>query len=366
MRIGIPKEIKDKENRVAMTPEGVSRLVKLGNELLIESKAGEGSGFTDQHYLEAGAKLVSAAQAWASDLVVKVKEPLPVEYGFIDQQMIFTFFHLSGVEISLTHELLKKRATAIAYETLEDANGGLPILAPMSAIAGNMAALMGNYYLATFNHGKGVQLASVLGKSFGKVLVIGDGVVGQHAAKVAAAMGATVYIAGLNTLNYEKIRSEVSGNLHFLLSNTENIQSIVREVDVVIGAVLSKGAKAPKIVTEAMVKAMQPGSVVVDVSVDQGGCFETSRPTTHSQPIYILHDVIHYCVANMPGAYARTATIALARETIGYVEKIAVQTFEDLISDKGFAKAINIYKGKITYEQIAHDLGMQEHYKKLF
>ncbi|WP_349432366.1 alanine dehydrogenase [Methylomarinum sp. Ch1-1] len=365
MRIGVLKEIKDKECRVAMTPDGVARLVGLGHRLLVEFGAGDGSGFSDHQYRQAGAEMVAAADAWSVDLVVKVKEPLPSEYRFLDQQMVFTFFHLSGVDIALTEELLEKQTTAIAYETLEDSRGGLPILAPMSAVAGNMAVLMGSYYLASFNRGRGMQLATVLGKSSGKVLVIGDGVVGRHAAKVAAAMGATVYVAGLDEQKFQAIKSDIIGDVRFLLSSSESIQAHAPEVDLVVGAVLSRGARAPKVLTEAMVKTMPPGSVAVDVSIDQGGCFETSRPTTHSDPVFVVHDVIHYCVTNMPGAYPRTSTIALADATIAYVEKIAENGIERLLEDQGFARAINTYRGKITCEKVAQDLGLMERYRAL-
>ncbi len=365
MRIGVPKEIKDKENRVGITPEGAARLLHLRHEVMVESNAGIGSGFTDEQYSQAGAKVVSASEAWSSDLVVKVKEPLLSEYRYLNHQMIFTFFHLTGVDVSLTEALLKEQVTAIAYETLEDSQGRLPILAPMSAVAGNMAVLMGSYYLASFNRGRGVQLATVLGKSSGKVLIIGDGVVGRHAAKVAVAMGATVYMAGLNDIKFNQLKSEVSGDLQFLYSTEENLRSCIQEVDLAVGAVLLPGAKAPKVVSEAMVESMLPGSVVVDVCIDQGGCFETSRPTTHSDPVFTVHDVLHYCVSNMPGAYPRTSTIALTNETIRYVEKIASHSIEDLLEDRGLAKAINTYKGKITSEKIAQDLGMTQYYRSL-
>lgn len=365
MRIGVPKEIKDKENRVAMTPDGVSRLVKLGHQVSVEHDAGIGSGFSDQEYRRAGANLVSAAEAWKVDLVVKVKEPLPSEYPHLDRQKVFTFFHLSGVDAALTRELLNKEVTAIAYETLEDEQGNLPILAPMSAVAGNMATLMGSYYLASFNGGRGMQLATVLGKSSGKVLVIGDGVVGRHAAKVAAAMGAVVYVAGLDETKFNSMKTEMVGDLRFVLSTSENLQKLVKDVDLVVGAVLSKGAKAPKVLTEKMVMSMLPGAVVVDVSIDQGGCCETSRPTSHSKPVFIKHDVVHYCVTNMPGAYPRTSTIALANATIAYIEKIAGQDIDSLIADPCFAKAINTYRGKITYEKVAQDLAMLDCYERL-
>lgn len=365
MRIGVPKEIKDKENRVGMIPEGVARLIQSGHQVVVERGAGLGSGFSDQEYRQAGATLAAAADAWASDLVVKVKEPLESEYRFLGKQIVFTFFHLSGVDVSLTRELLEKQTTAIAYETLEDAQGGLPILAPMSAVAGNMATLMGSYYLASFNKGRGMQLATVLGESSGKVLVIGDGVVGQHAAKVAAAMGATVYIAGLNDEKFNGMRPGMVGDLRFLLSTPENIHKCASDVDLVVGAVLARGARAPKVLTEDMVKSMPVGAVVVDVSIDQGGCVETSKPTTHTNPVFIVHDVVHYCVTNMPGAYPRTSTIALTKASTKYVERIASQPLESLLTDQSFAKAINTYQGYITYEKVAKDLGMYDRYRKL-
>lgn len=363
MQIGVPKEIKDRENRVGMTPEGVARLVKLGHRVVVEHGAGLGSGFEDVDYRKAGAEMVAVDEAWSSDLVVKIKEPLPIEYRFLDQQIVFTYFHLAGVDQSLTRELLAKNTTAIAYETVEDSQGRLPLLAPMSAVAGNMATLMGAYYLAAFNHGRGVQLASVLGESSGAVLVVGDGVVGRHAANVAAAMGAKVYVAGLNERKFEAMRSAITGDLRFLLSSPENLGNMVSDVDLVVGAVLSRGARAPKILTETMIESMPRGAVLVDVSIDQGGCAETSRPTTHSNPVFEVHGVIHYCVSNMPGAYPRTSTLALTKETIGYVEKIAGSSMEELWADKYFAKGINTYRGDITYENVARDLGMPDRFK---
>ncbi len=366
MQIGVPKEIKDKENRVGMTPEGVARLVRLGHKVVVECGAGLGSGFEDDSYRQAGAEMVAVDDAWASDLVVKIKEPLPIEYRYLGQQIVFTYFHLAGVDQSLTRELLAKKTTAIAYETVEDAQGGLPLLAPMSAVAGNMATLMGSYYLAAFNHGRGVQLARVLGESSGTVLVVGDGVVGRHAASVAAAMGAKVYIAGLNKSKFDTMRPSITGDLRFLLSTPENLSKVIPDADVVVGAVLSRGARAPKVLTEKMIESMQAGSVVVDVSIDQGGCAETSKPTTHSNPVFEVHGVIHYCVSNMPGAYPRTSTLALTKATIGYVEKIAESSIEELWADKSFAQGINTYQGSITYEKVARDLGMLDQFKRQY
>lgn len=365
MKIGIVKEIKDKENRVSVTPQGVATLCRAGHTVVVENNAGIGSGFSNDKYEQAGATLVDVVKVWNVELVVKVKEPLPEEYQYLDRQIIFTFFHLAGVQRELTDALLVNKVTAIAYETLEDEQGRLPILAPMSAIAGNMATLMGSYFLASFNQGKGMQLGTVLGKKYGKVVVIGTGVVGQHAAHVAWSMGAEVFIAGLNE---EKGRQVVDSNLpgaQFFLSNHENITRYIIEADLVVGAVLSKGAKAPYVVTEAMIKQMDCGSVVVDVSIDQGGCIETSRPTTHSEPVFIKHDIIHYCVTNMPGAYPRTSTMALSEATMPYLLDLAGQGLAMFNSSNHLAKAINTFSGYITHPKVAQALGMQGNYKAI-
>jgi alanine dehydrogenase len=365
MKIGVPKEIKDQEGRVAVTPDGVRFLVRHGHQVVVETDAGLGSGFSNEHYQHAGAEMVSTDAAWSVDLVVKVKEPLPAEYQYLGQQLIFTYLHLAGVTPSLTEELLKKSTTAIAYETLEDEHGRLPLLAPMSAIAGNMATLMGAYYLAEFNQGRGVQLGRVLGKRHGKVVIIGDGVVGQHAAQVAVGMGAEVFIAGIDLANMQRIKDSVLPDAEFFLSSPENIASHIKDADLVVGAVLIHGAKAPKIVTEDMIKSMPNGSVVVDVSIDQGGCIETSKPTSHTHPVFIKHGVIHYCVTNMPGAYPRTSTIALSDATLPYVLKIADAGKAGLLSDNVLSKAVNTCDGKIACKAVAEGLGMLEHYQPI-
>ena len=363
MKIGIVKEIKDNEHRVSIAPRGVAQLCQAGHRVLIENDAGVGSGFSNDEYEQVGAILVDVERAWDVELVVKVKEPLPAEYQYLDQQMIFTFFHLSGVDPMLTEVMLVSKVTAIAYETLEDEQGRLPILAPMSAVAGNMATLMGSYYLASFNQGKGMQLGKVLGKKYGKVVVIGVGVVGRHAAHVAWSMGADVYIAGLDmSKGHQFIDSDLPG-AQFFLSNHENIGLHIRDADLVVGAVLNKGAKAPYVVTETMIKQMVPGSVVVDVSIDQGGCIETSRPTTHSEPVFIKHSIIHYCVTNMPGAYPRTSTMALTEVTMPYLLDIAEQGLAMFKTSKNLAKAINTFAGYVTHQQVARDLGLQSKYK---
>jgi len=365
MKVGVPKEIKNNEARVAMTPTGVESLVKMGHWLAVEKDAGLGSGFTDQQYEAAGASIVETADAWAVDLVVKVKEPQELEYDYLADQMIFTFFHLAGVAKSLTLKMLEKGTTAIAYEALEDAKGRLPILAPMSAVAGNMSVLMGAYYLASFNQGNGMQLGTILEKSYGKVVVIGDGVVGLHAAKVASAMGAEVIIAGLDKEKWIVKSKQLLPQVSFIESNKDNISKNIVDADLVIGAVLCRGARAPKLVTEKMLKTMRAETVVVDVSIDQGGCFETSRPTTHSEPVFIKHGVTHYCVANMPGAFPKASTIALTDVTISYIQDITENFLTEFMSDKGKVKAINVYKGKIVSEKVAQDLGLMACYQSI-
>jgi alanine dehydrogenase len=365
MKIGVVKEIKNKENRIAVTPQGVKALFEAGHRVVVETQAGDGSGFSDREYRQAGAEIADAAAAWAAELVVKVKEPLPVEYQYLQGQMLFTFLHLAGAPRELTSALLESRTTALAYETLEDAQGRLPILAPMSAIAGNMASLIGGYYLARFNRGKGVQLGSVLGEKHGKVLIVGDGVVGQHAAHTACGIGANVWVAGIDEQKGRQLKSTVLPHIDYILSNPEDIAEHLRDTDLLIGAVLSKGAKAPYVISEAMVKCMAPGSVIVDVSIDQGGCVATSRPTSHSDPVFIEHGIIHYCVTNMPGAYPRTSTIALAKESLPYLLKLADEGLACLKTDPGMAKSLNTCKGFINYRPVAQALVMEAHFKEI-
>lgn len=365
MYIGVLKEIKDKESRVAVTPSGAKALVKAGHAVLIEKGAGLGSGFRDDEYGTAGATLCDAKKAWAADLVVKVKEPLESEYQYLDRQIVFTYFHLAGVAASLTEALLERGTTAVAYETVEDHQGKLPLLAPMSAVAGDMATLMGVCYLAKFNSGKGMLLGKVLGETYGKVVIIGDGVVGRHAAAVATALGADVFLFGRHEDRAASLKREISGSLRFVLSTPENISQHLIDADLVVGAVLIRGAKAPYVVTETMVAAMQPGSVIVDVSIDQGGCVETARPTSHSDPVFVKHDVIHYCVTNMPGAYPRTSTMALTSATLPYVLRLADKGLEAFKDDRGFARGVNVHDRRITCKAVAEVLGMPESYRAL-
>lgn len=356
MRIGVVKETKIHENRVALTPQGVQALLEHKHQLFIEQGAGLGSGFSDQDYQQAGGKIVPTDEAWASDLVLKVKEPQASEYAFLNRQIVFTYFHLAGVAPALTEALLASHTTAIAYETVEDASGGLPLLAPMSAVAGSMAVTIGNYYLARFNDGKGMLLARLFDERFGKVVVVGDGVVGLHAARVADSLGAQVYLCGLHPERQAELKAFVSNELNFVESTPDNIAAELGDADLLIGAVLQRGARAPHLISEAMVKKMQPGSVIVDVSIDQGGCIETMHATTHDDPVYEKHGVIHYGVTNMPGAYPRLSTLALTRATLPYVLKLADSGLAALDEDPGFARGLNTHEGKITCEAVAQAL----------
>jgi alanine dehydrogenase len=361
VKVGTPKEIKDNENRVGLTPAGVAALCAAGHEVVVERGAGLGCGFADADYATNGALLGTADDAWRQDLVVKVKEPLESEYRQLRGQLVFTYFHLAGVPLALTSALLEAGTTAIAYETVEDASGRLPLLAPMSAIAGSMAPLMGGYYLAKFTGGRGTLLGTVLGTGHGEVAIVGDGVVGRHACDVASALGARVTVFGLAPQRAAEF--ERRPNVRYALSTPENIAARLRESDLVVGAVLRAGARAPHVVTEAMVAAMPQGSVIVDVSIDQGGCVATSRPTSHSAPVFVAHGVTHYCVTNMPGAYPRTATLALTAATLPYVLKLANGGLTAVAADAGFAKGVNTHAGRIRYAAVADALRLTRVYE---
>lgn len=363
MDIGVIKEIKNRENRVALTPAGARSLIEAGHSVAVQIGAGEGSGFADSDYLAAGCQLVSVDDAWDRELVLKIKEPLTSEFTYLKDQMLFTYFHLAGVDPALTQALLHAGTTAIAYETVEDKNGKLPLLAPMSAVAGNMAVTMGSYYLAKFNGGKGMQLGRVLGQSYGKVVVLGDGVVGRHAARVAVAMGAEVVIFTRHTEREIALKQAISQDLQVAQSLPQIITHAMRDADLLVGAVLLRGARAPHLVTEQMVAGMEPGSVVVDVSIDQGGCIETSRPTSHSDPVYKHKEIIHYCVTNMPGAYPRTSTLALTGATLAYVQRLAASGVTALREDAAFGKGLNTYRGYITHLPVAESLGLMDKFK---
>lgn len=365
MKIGVPKEIKDQEYRVALTPEGAGALVAAGHSVVVEQSAGTGSGFDDAAYAAAGAEVGTADEAWAAGLVLKVKEPLAREHRYLGAQTVFTFFHLAGVEPALTDALLRAGTTAAAYETLEDEAGRLPLLAPMSAIAGNMAAQMGAYYLARFNGGRGTQLGSVLGRSYGEVLIVGDGVVGAHAARTAIGLGAAVTVVGLDHSRGAVLTQELGERLDYRIYEPALVADKVRTADLLVGAILHKGARADSVVSEGMVSSMPSGAVIVDVSIDQGGCIATSRPTSHSDPVYVRHGVIHYCVTNMPGAYPRTSTLALTHATLPYVLRLAAGGKDVFRDDPGFAKAVNTYGGYVTYRAAADSLGISDRYRPL-
>jgi alanine dehydrogenase len=360
MLIGVPKEIKNNENRVAITPAGVVALVKAGHKIIIENNAGIGSGFTNEDFAAVGAEIMDqAAEVWAKvDMVLKVKEPLSSEYGFFREGLIlFTYLHLAA-EPELASALTEKGVTAIAYETVE-LNNTLPLLTPMSEVAGRMSAQIGAQFLEKQYGGKGVLLGGVPGVMRGKVTIIGGGVVGTNAAKIAVGLGAKVTIIDLSTDRLRQLDDIFGTAVNTLVSNPFNIAEAVAESDLVIGAVLIPGAKAPKLVTEEMIKAMKPGSVVIDVAIDQGGIFETvDRITTHDKPTYEKHGVLHYAVANMPGAVPRTSTIALTNVTVPYALQIANKGVKQAIVDNNALKlGVNVAGGSITYEAVARDLG---------
>ncbi|ARI76424.1 alanine dehydrogenase [Halobacillus mangrovi] len=361
MIIGIPKEIKNNENRVAITPSGVVNLIRAGHTILIESNAGEGSNFTNEEYKQAGATIIeSASDVWAqAEMVMKVKEPLPAEYGYFRKGLIlFTYLHLAA-EPELTEALLENEVTAIAYETVT-ANNKLPLLTPMSEVAGRMATQVGAQYLEKSYGGKGILLSGVPGVSRGKVVIIGGGIVGTNAAKIAIGLGAHVTILDLNPDRLRELDDQFGSDIQTLMSNPFNIAEAVKEADLVIGAVLIPGAKAPKLVTEDMVKSMKEGSVIVDVAIDQGGNFETvDHITTHDNPIYEKHGVLHYAVANIPGAVPRTATIALTNVTIPYAIQIASKGVTEAIENPAIEQGVNTVNGKLTYEAVARDLGYE-------
>jgi alanine dehydrogenase len=362
MIIGTSKEIKDNEYRVGITPGGVRQLAQAGHQVLVETGAGEGSGFSDAEYETSGAKIVSTSvEAWSAQIVVKVKEPQPLEYDFMRPDLtLFTFLHLAADE-QLTREMMDRGVTGIAYETVELPNGQLPLLTPMSEVAGRMAIQIGAHYLEKKNDGRGKLLGGVPGVRPADVAIIGAGVVGTNAAQVGLGMGAHVMVIDINIDRLRYLNDVRSGRLITLSSNPLNIAETVRRADLLVGGVLIKGAKAPKLVTREMISTMNPGSVVVDVSVDQGGCIETTEPTTHSNPTYLVDGVIHYCVSNIPGAVPRTSTYALSNATLPYVLKLANMGPEAAIkADPSLAKGVNTYKGKITYRAVAEAFGTEE------
>ncbi|APA63963.1 MULTISPECIES: alanine dehydrogenase [Maribacter] len=363
MIVGIPKEIKNNESRVGMTPAGVFELVKNNHKVYVQSEAGEGSGFFNQDYQQAGAIILDTiGQVYAmSEMIVKVKEPIEEEYDLIQAgQILFTYFHFASSE-ALTKAMIKQKAICIAYETVEDEEGTLPLLTPMSEVAGRMAIQQGAKYLEKPVKGRGVLLGGVPGVAPGKVLVLGAGVVGIQAAKMAAGLGAHVTILDINMKRLRYVNDVMPPHVVTEFSNEFNIRKLIKTHDLIIGGVLLKGAKAPNLITRDMLKEMRPGTVIVDVAVDQGGCVETTRPTTHEDPIYIIDDVVHYSVANMPGAVPYTSTMALTNVTLPYALKLANLGWEAACEkDASLHKGLNIVEGKVVYQEIMEAFGWEE------
>ncbi|HUQ49507.1 MAG TPA: alanine dehydrogenase [Terriglobales bacterium] len=356
MLIGVPKEVKNNEYRVGMTPAGVKALVDAGHKVLVQTTAGAGSSFPDSEYKQAGADIAAtAADVWGkADMIVKVKEPYGDEPNlFREGLVLFTYLHLAPIP-ELTEQLMKKKVTGIAYETVTDRNNTLPLLTPMSEVAGRMSVQVGASYLEKEKGGRGVLLGGVPGVPPAKVVIIGGGIVGTHAAKIANGMGAHTTIIDVNLNRLRELDDIFGGRVHTLASNSYSIAKATEEADLVIGGVLIPGAAAPKLVTKEMVSRMKKGAVIVDVAIDQGGCIETARPTTHSDPAYVVDGVVHYCVTNMPGAVPHTSTLALTNATFPYVMKLAKLGASAAIkADNGMKEGVNTYNGHLTYEAVA-------------
>lgn len=361
MKIGIPKEIKDNENRVGMTPAGVAELIRHGHDVCVQHTAGEGSGFADADYEEVGAKILPTIQDvyGAAEMIIKVKEPIEPEYALIRKgQLVFTYFHFA-CDKPLTDAMIKSGAVCLAYETVETKDRRLPLLIPMSEVAGRMAILNGAYYLQKTKGGKGKLISGVPGVKRTKVLVLGGGTVGEAAARMAAGMGADVYITDISLPRLRQLEFELPVNVHTLYSTAHNIRKELPDVDIVVGSVLIPGDKAPHLITRDMLKLMEPGTVLVDVAIDQGGCFETSRPTTHTDPVYTVDGIVHYAVANIPGAVPNTSTMALTNATMRYALELADKGWRKACKDnEALRKGLNIVEGKVTYEAVAEVWGL--------
>jgi alanine dehydrogenase len=360
MRIGVAKEIKQDECRVALTPAGAGELRERGHEVVVETGAGAGSAFPDSDYLNVGARLASVDEVWATaDMVLKVKEPLPEEYGRLrDGLVLFTYLHLAADE-ELTRTLIASGATCIAYETVETDDGRLPLLAPMSEVAGRLATQMGAWALEKAQGGRGLLLGGVPGVPPAKVVVLGGGIVGYNAALIAVGMQADVWILDKSVERMRDLEMMLDGRITLSMSNRLQIELAAADADLIIGAVLIPGARAPKLITREMLAGLKPGAVLVDVAIDQGGCFETSRPTTHSDPIYEVDGIVHYCVANMPGAVPITSTFALTNMTLPYVEAIAdLGVREAIVRDRALWRGVSVLDGKLTYEAVAEAHGL--------
>ena len=356
MIIGVPKEIKNNENRVALTPAGAMELTKHGHTVYVQSTAGEGSGFTDKEYMNAGAKILSTIEETYSiaEMIIKVKEPIEQEYNLIkSDQLVFTYFHFASYE-PLTKAMIKSNAVCLAYETVELPDRSLPLLVPMSEVAGRMAIQEGAKYLEKPVKGRGVLLGGVPGVPPGKVMILGGGIVGTQAAKMAAGLGAQVTILDINLPRLRYLADVMPANVVTMYSNEYNIRRMIQDHDLIVGAVLIPGAKAPKLITRDMLKEMRPGTVLVDVAVDQGGCIETCEPTTHEDPTFIIDDVVHYCVANMPGAVPYTSTIALTNATLPYALQLANKGWKKACQDNQPLKlGLNVVNGKVVYKGVA-------------
>lgn len=361
MKVGVPKEIKNNECRVGMTPAGVAELVKRGHTVFVQNTAGTGSGFADEMYAEAGAVILPDMESVyrEAEMIVKVKEPIEPEYSLVREgQVVFTYFHFA-CERELTEAMMRSKAVCIAYETVQLADGTLPLLVPMSEVAGRMATINGAYYLQKSKGGKGKLICGVPGVKPARVLVLGGGIVGQAAARVAAGMGADVTIADISLPLLRRLNDVMPPNVNTLYSSQHNIRRELRDVDIVIGSVLIRGDKAPHLITRDMLKLMEPGTVLVDVAIDQGGCFETSHPTTHSDPVYEIDGIIHYAVANIPGAVPNTSTVALTDATLKYAVALADKGWEKACADDpALAQGVNIAGGKIVFKPIADVFGL--------
>ena len=359
MTIGVPKEIKKEEYRVALTPSGARELKRSGHTVLVETGAGRGSGFSDEEYLDADADIVDREVLFEkSELIVKVKEPLPPEYDLLREgQALFTFLHLAPNR-ELTELLLRRRVTALGYETLQK-DGTLPLLSPMSEIAGRMAPLLGSYYLQRFRGGRGVLSTGATGVRPAKALILGAGVVGMNAARISHGLRMDTVVVNRGLERLQRIDWTFLGTVKTLPLSAEVIADEIRDADIVVGAVLIPGGRTPVLVTEEMVKTMREGSVIIDVSVDQGGCVETSRPTTHDDPVYEVHGVIHYAVANMPGAYPRTSTLALTNATLPYIRTLADRGVERAVrEDEALRTALNTYRGEVVHRALSEAMGI--------
>ena len=361
MIVGILKEIKVEENRVCMTPAGVEVVTGQGHQVLVETNAGVGSGFSDEDYRQAGGEILgSVADVYArAEMVMHVKEPQQQEYSLIREgQIVFTYFHFAADE-ELTRAMIERKAVCVAYETITNPDGSLPLLTPMSEVAGRMAAQEGAKYLERAQGGRGILMGGVPGVAPATVLVIGGGVVGTHAAQMACGLGAKVYLLDMSLDRLRHLSEVMPKNCFPMMSSPATVRELVKDADVVIGAVLVHGAKAPKLVTREMLKTMKPGAVLVDVAIDQGGCFETSKATTHSDPIYKVEDVVHYCVANMPGAVPLTSTMALTNATLPYAVKLANLGWQRAaIEEPGIREGLNVVAGKVCYAGVAEAFGL--------